>query len=605
MTGIRLHGRAATSAPGSTVPADAIGWPAGIGYGLLAPLLVIAFGARRLPMLRDGGLINPDSFMRMVRLRDEIAAGQILHVVARDGAGDGTVLHWSHLLDSLICLIALPLGLFLEPQEALRWAAALVGPISIGAAGFAIVWAVAPFARRGWLWVTPLLIAVSPAIAGYGMLGVAHHHVGVILVGVTAIGLAARVIAGHADERSGWCLGVWAGAGVWLTPETLPLTIVAFGALWVAWLTGPNRAVAGAIRATGLAFLLVVTAALAVDPPFAGYGSADVDRISIVFVALAAAIAATGLVVQAMDQRVTRPRWRAAGSGLAGLCCAGAWAACFPSAVHPAASLVTAAEWHAMFDPIVEMQPVNDLSGMLQYLLAGAVTTGLMGALSLRRRDPVLLYATLCSLGFVVFGQLHVRFAAYPAAAAAAALPIALTMTERMGPAWRESYQSGARLALIAVFMLVPYGGSLPDVLAKAHAAKLHAAEPTCSVDHARALLAPYAGRVMLANVSDSPELLYRTGIRTVGSLYHRNPAGFLRLRAAWRSPPADTVPESLTATRATLVLFCKTSSRSPLITDLPADTLLDRLNRDEVPAWLRRVAADPASGNVLYEVLP
>ena len=604
MAGIRLHGRTATSLPGSAVPAGVIGWPAGIGYALLAPLLVMAFGARRLPLLLDGGLINPDSFMRMVRLRDEIAAGHILHVVARDGAGDGTVLHWSHLLDSLICLIALPLGLILEPQEALRWAAALIGPISIGATGFAIVWAVAPFAKRGWLWVAPILIAVSPAIAGYGMLGVAHHHVGVILVGVAASGLAARVIAGHADARGGLSLGVWAGVGVWLTPETLPLTILAFGAFWVAWLSGPNRAVAGAIRATGLAFLLVVTAALAVDPPFAGYGSADVDRISIVFVALAAAIAATGLVVQALDRRVDRPLWRAAGSGLAGLCCAGAWAACFPNAVHPAASLVTAAEWHAMFDPIIEMQPVNDVSSVLQYLLAGAVTTGLLAALSLRRRDPVLIYAALCGLGFVVAGQLHVRFAAYPAAAAAAALPIALSMTGRMGPAWGEAYQSGARLALIALFMLVPYGGSLPDVLAKAHAATFNTA-PTCTVDRAHAFLAPYAGRVMLANVSDSPELLYRTGIRTVGSLYHRNPSGFLRLREAWRSRPTDGVPESLTATKATLVLFCKTSSRSPLVTDLPADTLLDRLNRDEVPAWLQRVATDPASGNVLYEVLP
>ena len=80
--------------------------------------------------------------------------------------------------------------------------------------------------------------------------------------------------------------------------------------------------------------------------------------------------------------------------------------------------------------------------------------------------------------------------------------------------------------------------------------------------------------------------------------------AGFLRLRAAWRSEPSATVPAAVAATDAALVLFCPTAERSPLVRDLPRDTLLDRLNQDDVPAWLRLVATDAESGNRLYRVV-
>ena len=82
-----------------------------------------------------------------------------------------------------------------------------------------------------------------------------------------------------------------------------------------------------------------------------------------------------------------------------------------------------------------------------------------------------------------------------------------------------------------------------------------------------------------------------------------------MRLRAAWRSGPSDTVPEAVRATGATLVLACPLpgpyAGRSSLVADLPPETLLDRLNRGEVPSWLKEVARDRASGHVLYRILP
>jgi hypothetical protein len=78
-----------------------------------------------------------------------------------------------------------------------------------------------------------------------------------------------------------------------------------------------------------------------------------------------------------------------------------------------------------------------------------------------------------------------------------------------------------------------------------------------------------------------------------------------MRLRAAWRSLPSDTVPDAVRSTGATLVLYCSSAARSLLVADLPLDTLLDRMNQGLVPSWLHRLDADPHAGYVLYQVLP
>ena len=49
--------------------------------------------------------------------------------------------------------------------------------------------------------------------------------------------------------------------------------------------------------------------------------------------------------------------------------------------------------------------------------------------------------------------------------------------------------------------------------------------------------------------------------------------------------------------------LGCAGRFRSKLVEDLPDDTLMDRLSRDDPPAWLTEVDRDPAAGSVLYRV--
>ena len=89
-------------------PGASLGWSRssrfatfGIGAGLAALASLSSS-----PGVLQGALVNPDTAMRLLRLKASLAAGTPLHAVMRDSSGYGTVLHWSHLLDALILAIA-------------------------------------------------------------------------------------------------------------------------------------------------------------------------------------------------------------------------------------------------------------------------------------------------------------------------------------------------------------------------------------------------------------------------------------------------------------------------------------------------------------------
>jgi hypothetical protein len=605
---------------------------------MAALLAALAMSARFPPDWRAGGLSNPDSYMRLVRLRDMMRGGVVLDSVARDGSGHGTVLHWSHLLDSVLLLLAAPFKLFLAPDDALHAAALVFGPLNIAALGLACVWAASPFAAREWLFLGAILPALSPAIISYGMVGVVHHHIAIAVVAVACWGWAARLVAGHAPPRAGIALGTWAALGVWLSPESVPLTMMAFGALWLAWLTRPFQAgvppdglpnglpngLPCAIGLAGLSFAAVTSLALLADPPGAGIGATEIDRLSLLFVGLAVAVGCAAIGAWAVHRMVPARRPRIAAAGAIGLICCAVWAVFCHDAIVRAARLFGASTGDAMFVYVNEMLPVGGVFGVLQFLLTGICATLVGIAAAMGRRSQLLGYAAVCLTGLLVLGQWHVRFAAYPEAAAAVALPITLTMAAGVTAGWHPIGRSFARMAAILLFVQVPFMGQAPvlgqlpevtgpevtgsevtgsEVTGSPRAAPI-VVVPECAAADAVAMLAPHPGAVVLADVNDTPELLYKTRIRTVGSLYHRGIDGFLRLRDAWRAGPSATVPSEIDAAEVELVLGCLSPARSPLVADLPPmATLLDQLRTGQPPPWLRPIDANSASGQVLYEV--
>ncbi len=583
-------------------PGNPIGWRAGLVYGLLPVVLVVTLGARKLGAVASGQLLNPDSYARMVRLLDATLDPGSGHFLRRDSSGGGTLVHWSHLLDSVLTLIALPFSLVLDHPAALHVAAVVFGPLCLAGLGLAAAWAAAPFAEKSWLWLAPVLATFGHSILAYGLPGVVHHHVPATIVAIMTAGWAARLIAFGARPTAGRQLGAWAGIGIWLTPETLPLSMLAIGALWLSWATSPTRHdLAGAFRDAGVGLLVTVFLAFAVDPPYGGYAIEDIDRLSIVFVALSAAIAATGLVIAIIDEATDRPDSRVILSLGAGTVIAGIWLFLFPSVLQGSRHLMPDAEWQAMFSDIAEMQPVKTVAQWLQYLLTGCLASLALAVLAWRARSLVLAYTAVGGIATVVMGWMHLRFACYPQALGAVMLPVIVTVWNRHTAHWPATRQSLPRIATIMLFLLVPFASEMPQPFKTAQAGKPAAAD--CGAAGLSTMLSPAVGQVVLTNVNDTPELLYTTGIRTVGSLYHRNVSGFMRLRAAWRAQDLDSLPEAFRAADIGFVLFCPAKERSALVRGLPQGTMWDRLQASDPPGWLHLLTRDAMSGQVLYRV--
>jgi hypothetical protein len=574
-------------------------WEASL-YFLVPAAIAIATGRGVIDRVLSGGLVNPDSYMRLVRIEAMLQQHHTLDVVANDGSGAGTSLHWSHLLDSILCLLAAPFALVLDERAALHLVASLLGPLCMGLIGVAVAWAAAPLAEKRWLWLAPVSAALAIPVVGYGLPGVAHHHVLLVLVAVMTGGWTVRATLGNPPVHAGIALGAWSGFGIWLSPESMPFVIMAFTGLWLAWIIDGPR-IAPAVRAAGLTFMVVIGCAFAADPPYDRAASVLIDRLSVVYLTLALITfllsQATGLI----DRRATGHTRLIAGLMLpvAGLAL---WVSLFPAVIRGPDGLVPAQQVHAFLDGIAEMQPVTTVTGVVQYLLTGSVVGALLLWFAVQRRSLLIGYAALCAMVMVGLGATHIRFAAYPCAAGAVMLPILVSRLSASLSERAPLLDVGARYALIFLFVIAVRVDGMAGLATPARAAN-EPAPPSCELSGLGPMLAPYAGQVVLANIDQTPELLYRTQLLTVGSLYFRNVDAFMRLRAAWRSGPSEGVSDAVRQTRASLVLFCHAAKRSPMVEGRPLYTLYDRLDRGEVPAWLTQVAEDKASGNVLYRV--
>ena len=560
-------------------------------------LLSLVFGLAALPDVVGGQLLNPDSAMRLVRLEAILRAGAPLSVVARDGSG--TLLQWSHLLDSLLICLAGPAALFLGWHHALATMAPLVGPLSMAALGAALAWASRPYAAPQWRLAGSVMICLSPVIMNYGLPGVVHHHVLLAVVAVMAGGSAMRIVqAREPGTAAAIGLGAWVGVGAWLSPESVPLGLMAICLVWLAWLRQPQPALARALAIMGATLFLVTAAAFLVDPPAGAPMAPEQDRISIVFVSLAAAIALGGA---GAALGLSRVRAVAFCGGMAA-----AWLSDFPALLAGTDGLLPPGMAHVFFDGIVEMRPVGSLHAAVADLAPAAIAGIWLAVLGLRRQSVLFVYGAACAAIMVVAGAMHVRFATYPATFAAAMLPVALTQLSA----------SRLRAVALALALLLPRAG---DFIADGRAATAAvvdgeaataavvdgraaaAAVRTCSTRGVAGLLAAHPGQVVLGDVNDTPDLLWHTQVRTVGSLYHGSPEGFMRLRAAWLSPPGLAMPPAVARTGATLVLACPGAALPNFVDDASAPSLVAALQAGRVPPWLHRLGQADAGGLVLY----
>ncbi len=539
------------------------------------------------------GLIDPDSYMRVVRIRDGLRAGWFTSVVAADNAGQGTVVYWSHLLDAVILVLRWPLTWVLDRGSALFVAAAFTGPLFAGCLAAALVWAPAPLIvqrpRWRWLWAGPLAAVLSPAVVTYGTFGYVHYHLPLALLALLAAACAGRATGGDA-RAAAWC-GLLAAADIWLSPEALPYVLMAMGAIGVSWCLRPEL-VTRALRACGMAFCAGTAAAILLDPPAGGLLSPEPDRISVVFGVLAVLLCGVAFMSGLVERWARSVLSRGLAYGAVCGAAVGLWLWLFPAITEGLAGLIPAADVAAYFGIINEMRGVPPTLSGAALLMPCVMAIGLALVLGWRSKNLLWAYAAGCGAVVATLAVLHIRFLGYAEVVAAVMLPVALSLVSSGGGSPRRLWI--LRRAVIVACLappILPLGGDGAQA----------AAGGACRVADIAPALQGVGRAVVLTEISDTPEILWRSPVSTVGSLYHRSIGAFMRARAAWRSAPSAALPDAVRATGADYILACDSLGRTRLIDDLPPSTLQDRLERHDVPAWLHPVAG--TGGYRLYRI--
>ncbi len=320
----------------------------------------------------------------------------------------------------------------------------------------------------------------------------------------------------------------------------------------------------------------------------------EVDRLSCVYVALGFLLLLGALGLAGLQ----RSRLRVAGGVALMAVLFLLWLGLFPKVAMGPYGIMPKAEMKLFFGVMLETQPVRGMA-LITYLLPGFLALLYAFWRAVRGRDWRWMYVALCELFALWLGVEFLLLTGF-SAAAATSLPIMVTSLS----AWlaaRPGFAAGFRLTLLAgMFGLPELAASVgPHPGFAANGAKF----PSCTLRTIGPLLAPVAGQVVLAPMEDRPELLYRSEVETVESLYQNGVPAFLRARAAWRAAPGAAEPQAVRATGASAILLCPQPGRYAPVADLPAATLWDRLEVFAPPPWLR-LRAQNAEGWRLYEIV-
>jgi len=532
-----------------------------------------------------GSLPNPDSFTRVNRILASIEAGHVLSYVPRDNSGIPVPLHWSHVLDVVIVLLALPLIPHFGLTDALRLGGAMIGPVTVAALSLSAMYAVRVATGRWHLAaVAGASSALATSVLAYGALGRADHHVLLATLATLTLTLAWRARSGGARPAS--LAGLAAAMGLWISPEMLPFSLLG----WAIAITG-DGVEEGRIgkRATGYALvhLVVLAFALIVDPPAYGLWSVEIDRLSRPFVELAAMMAAASLIASQVLPASASP-WRAALLGaVAAAVAVLPWLWFYPELLHGARGVFSPEGWRRIWADNGEIKsPFVDAYSFV-YFYAVSLVMLVVSTLWLvwRRRDPMRVLAAAITLFLLYLGYRYIRLTIYPQQAAAVALAVMLGRVMKQVAAGRAALVSGVIVVALAA---LPWFGS-------AAFSDGRPARARCDAQSVAPALTSFAGRIVLSPYMEAPALIYFTHVLTVAGPYHRAERRILDSLDVYEARDfADRPPPALRRTGAVAILACTREPQAP-------GTLGAALITGRPPAWLAEEPVPASSGYLLY----
>jgi hypothetical protein len=572
---------------------------------LVWAVVAAVLAAKVVPELATHGLVDPDSQMRLVEVRDYLAGAAWTDLTQmRLDPPTGVLMHWSRLVDwplaalirmtqpfvgrdmaELIAVTVWPLGLFLVFTLGILSTIRTLG-------GKAAVLPAIAFA-----------VCAGPAMGTFLPGHITHHNVQLALFAVL-LALAVQIARG---EIVGVIAGLVAAVSLSVGLETLALIGIVGGGLALAWAFEPARMRQG-VNAFSLFFAagMTVQRAFAVTPQHWLDSACDIASAPYVAVALVGGFGLAGLIWLNPASLVRR----FAGLALIGVVAVAVMAGINPTCLKgPYAQVdprliplwLDHIEEAGSFDAIIRSRPFQVLGLYFTPFLA-LIPTALAFTLAPRAHRAAwgLVLALLVTAIAVSLWQ--VRGATFAALLAVPGIACAVSDIRRKLEPGNPLVLAGALL----VAYVIPNqtigalaGGYIEARLSQASggpttqpAVSTHEAYGHCAARETYAGLSLQPPGLVLAESNLGPSILLNTAHSVLGAPYHRNTTGLIDGLTALEAQMGDAY-QIVARRHVAYVALCPEDPEMTVLRDAGAgrNGLAMRLLAGDIPDWLVPVA--------------
>ncbi|MEP5937780.1 MAG: hypothetical protein ABJ239_05600 [Erythrobacter sp.] len=543
------------------------------------------------PYVLEGRYPGPDDSLRLVQVRD-LLAGQgwyDLHQY-RITPPDGTLMHWSRLVDAPIAALIWLLSFFFEQSLAER-IAMVITPLLI------LLLIMVAIGRLAWrmfdtqiaIFACLVLAALPPIVMQTQPLRIDHHAWQIF-----AVALSAWALSWRSPFKGGAAAGIAMGLGMMISLETLPMSAafaLVLGLRWMRsdkerwWLVSYMQALAGSL-VLGFA---------------ATRGWADLaphcDVISPAHLGLFLITAlATGAfaAVPSMPRVVLVIGMAAAGAlGVAFM----AWST--PQCIgNPFTDLDPLVRQH-WYESVLEGRPIwlGNVDAWLPAIIQSVTALVVALRLGLKGRDWARVwwfeYALLLGLA-ILGGILTARSIAF--ASALSAIPLAWLLN-RIFKYWKTSSEIGPKLvAALAIYAIFLSAGPLK--LAREQLAPLTSSdgvvtttrESKCEIRENAPLLNQLKPSTVFAPLDIGPALLLNSHHSVVASGHHRAQPAMRDVIVAFTSTPEQARPIIVGRDADYIVACIDLTEASNLAAGGGKASLMHQLMNGNAPEWLEIV---------------
>lgn len=549
-----------------------------------------------------------DDVMRLVQVRD-LLAGQGWFDLTQTRLGlDGTLMHWSRLIDLPIASLVLLFRPIAGPERAEAialaiWPILLVVPLlaAMGLAGRRIG---GPQCMNFCLGLTAI-VATSGNRFHAGSID--HHNVQLVLVAT----MAAMVVDRRYGAMSFAIAGVAAAMAIAIGVETTPFVAVICLVVAVLW-AWEGRAFAAAAIAFGVALAATVTVAFFLTVPPHLYRVVTCDNLSVAFVSLSVTGGILLALAAAAASRFERPM-RFAALGVNGALVAGVLLAIAPECLHNPLADLDPLLHELWLDAVSEARSFPAIATQNPSALGALYFCGLYAmaicAWRTRRADSTVLYLTLLALVALNWGISLIQVRAAVFASLLAILPISLLLVDLRARALASVRAPGAWLVYIfAIFISLPMVWAVAGELVAnssenaAETAKRREEPRRCHSAEAMADLQKIEPTLVVGPSNIGAWILRFTKHSALSAPYHRNPEGMLaELKIGLAAP--NEASGMLKRLGDPVLAFCAKDPQTRMIIAKSPKGFYGQLDDGRIPEFLEALPVKSGTGLQLFRL--